>query len=199
MKRLLFINACMRGKEKSRTYELAEAFVQAIQHKFIVESIDLNQTRLDYLNAERCLLREQLSAANNLQAAEFGLARQFAAADRVVIAAPFWDLNIPAALKVYLENIAATDIAFRYTSTGEVQGLCAATKMLFIATCGGIYRGTNSECLEMATPYMRALCMMFGIKEFDSMLLEGLDIYGVDVQTMLEQAKQELLVKAEVF
>lgn len=199
MENLLFINACMRGREKSRTYELAEFFLQELASDFIVDTVDLNKTQLAYLNAKRCLLREQLLAEGDLQSEEFSLARQFAKADRVVIAAPFWDLNIPAALKVYLENIAATDIAFRYTDKGEVQGLCAASKLMFIATCGGIYRGTNIEHLEMATPYIRALCFLFGIKEFDSIVVEGLDIYGADVQGLLEQAKQALTVKAEVF
>ena len=35
----------------------------------------------------------------------FDLAKQFAEADEVIIAAPFWDLSFPAALKQYFEQI----------------------------------------------------------------------------------------------
>lgn len=199
MEKLLFIDACMRGHEQSRTYKLVMDFLQAVQDKFVIETVDLNKLQLDYLNEKRCLLREQLIADGDLQHAEFDLAGQFAAADKIVVAAPFWDLNIPAALKVYLENIAAVDIAFKYTDNGEVQGLCRADKLLFIATCGGVYSGTQLAHLEMATPYMRALCTMFGIKEFASVIVEGLDIYGADVQSILTQARVQILSKAEGF
>lgn len=199
MKKLLFIDACMRGHQQSRTYKLAMDFLQAVQDKFIIETVDLNKQQLSYLNEASCVLRDQLIADGNLQHAEFGMARQFATADKILVAAPFWDLNIPAALKVYLENIAAVDIAFKYTDKGDVQGLCQADKLLFIATCGGTYSGTPLAHLEMATPYIQALCTMFGIKEFSSVIAEGLDIYGVDVESILAQARAQILSKAEEF
>ena len=54
----------------------------------------------------------------------FCYARQFAAADRIVIAAPLWDLSFPAQLKVYLENIYVTGIVTKYSEAGEPVGLC---------------------------------------------------------------------------
>ena len=31
---------------------------------------------------------------------------------RIVVAAPFWDLSVPAVLKVYIENISADGVTF---------------------------------------------------------------------------------------
>ncbi len=48
----------------------------------------------------------------------FRYARQFAGADEIVIAAPYWDLSFPSVLKVYLEHICITGITFQYTPEG---------------------------------------------------------------------------------
>ena len=59
----------------------------------------------------------------------FELARQFAAADQIVIAAPYWDLSFPAALKQYFEQINVLGITFAYTPEGVPKGLCRARKL----------------------------------------------------------------------
>ena len=46
---------------------------------------------------------------------EISYAKQFAGADTIVIAAPFWDLSFPAILKTYIENIYVTGIVSRYS------------------------------------------------------------------------------------
>lgn len=40
----------------------------------------------------------------------FDVAKQFARTDMVVVAAPFWDMGIPAKLKIYFENVSVSDI-----------------------------------------------------------------------------------------
>lgn len=49
--------------------------------------------------------RDALLAEKKYDDEMFRYARQFAAADRIVIAAPLWDLSFPAQLKVYLRCI----------------------------------------------------------------------------------------------
>lgn len=66
----------------------------------------------------------------------FRYAKQFANADEIVVAAPFWDLSFPAKLKIYLEQIAVAGITFRYTN-GRPTGLCKAKKLTYITTSGG--------------------------------------------------------------
>ena len=55
------------------------------------------------------------------------LARRIAAADRIVIAAPFWDMSFPSALKVFFENMSLFGITFD-SNEKECYGLCKAEK-----------------------------------------------------------------------
>ncbi len=55
----------------------------------------------------------------------YALARQFRAADAVAVAAPFWDLSYPAALRTYIEYISANGLTYHYDAAG-CHGDCAA-------------------------------------------------------------------------
>lgn len=74
--------------------------------------------------------RDALWSAGKLEQPMFEPAWQFAAADKLVIAAPFWDMSFPAILKIYLERISVTDLTFGYSRGGghggAVPGLQAA-------------------------------------------------------------------------
>lgn len=74
--------------------------------------------------------RDALLAEKKYDDEMFRYARQFAAADRIVIAAPLWDLSFPAQLKVYLENIYVTGIVTKYSEASEPVGLCRAKRAL---------------------------------------------------------------------
>ena len=122
---LLFINACVRAE--SRTKRLADCLLTAL-HEPVTE---LRLEDVSFLRVDEAFLqkRDQLLAAQELDHPMFDLARQFAAADTIVLAAPFWDLSFPAALKAYLEQINVVGVTFRYSPEGIPQGLCRAKKL----------------------------------------------------------------------
>lgn len=62
----------------------------------------------------------------NFSDAYFDWAKEFASADAVVIAAPYWDFSFPAVLKQYLEAITIVGLTFYYTEEGFPKGLCKA-------------------------------------------------------------------------
>ena len=102
MPQLLFVDACVRGAE-SRSRMLAERFLSsyaaanpdaAILHR------DLMRDRLEPQYPEVLARRDALAAAGKLDDPLFADAWQFARADRIVLAAPFWDLSFPAILKI---------------------------------------------------------------------------------------------------
>lgn len=68
---------------------------------------------------------------------EYRMAKQFAAADFIVIAAPYWDDSFPSVLKVYLEHICVNTITFSYGSGGKPVKLCHANRLVYITTAGG--------------------------------------------------------------
>ena len=187
MENLLFINSCVRG-ERSRTLKLARRFLAGYQKAHpdtVITQRDLCAERLQPQYPEILAERDALWNAGKLDQPMFEPARQFAAADKIVVAAPFWDLCFPAVLKIYLERVTVADITFGYDAQGAMVGKCRASKLLYITTRGGNYAGTE---LEMGTPIMKALCTMYGIPELLTLAAEGLDDVRQDKQALLDAA-----------
>ena len=198
MENLLFINACVRG-ERSRTLKLARRFLAGYQKAHpdtVVTQRDLCADRLQPQYPEVLAERDALWNAGKLDQPMFEPARQFAAADKIVVAAPFWDLCFPAVLKIYLERVTVADLTFGYDEQGAMVGKCRASKLLYITTRGGNYAGTD---LEMGTPIMKALCTMYGIPELVTLAAEGLDDVRQDGTALLSAALERADALAEAF
>ena len=118
---ILFINACVR--ENSRTLVLVKNILKDMSGEII--EVNLNKENIVSLNRELLEKRESLIHSGNKTDPMFRYAKQFAEADEIVIAAPFWDLAFPAILKSYMEQITVSGITFEYIN-GRPSGLCAA-------------------------------------------------------------------------
>ena len=201
MEDLLFINACVRG-QKSRTLRLARRFLGAWQHahpEAVVTERDLCRDRLSPQYPEVLEERDTLWSAGKLDDPLFQPARQFAAAGRIVIAAPFWDLSFPAILKIYLERISVTNITFGYDDLGRSVGLCKADKLLLITTRGGDFSIPEISWMEMGARQLEALCTMYGIPSFQCLTAQGLDDIRNDKEAILAQAMDQAEKLAEAF
>ena len=161
MEEVLFINACVRGGEQSRTLWLARTFLKEYQKnnpESRVTELNLMQMELNCMMNRVFQEREELILRKELEDKTFDLARQFAKADKIVIAAPFWEFSFPAVLKVYIENVSVAGISFEYVDNGS-RGLCKADKLLFVTTRGGYYSEGFAATLEMGSRYLEALCV----------------------------------------
>ena len=145
MKKVLFVDCCIR-REASRSKELAEYFIQKLEETgaYEIERLCLMDENLSYFSDGFFLQREALLAEGKFDHPRFRYAHQFAAADKIVIAAPFWDLSFPALLKVYIENLCVDGITFHSDETG-LHGLCKADHMVFLTARGGIYTDSPME------------------------------------------------------
>lgn len=174
---LLFVDACPRGEGVSRTLAVAGEFLRAF--RFAAPDACVITHRLDEmglvpLTGRSLAEREARIDARDFSHAMFAPARDFARADTIVIAAPYWDLLFPAALKVYIEHMFIRELTFRYIDDKPV-GLCAARRALFITTAGG-----KIAALNFGERYLRAALGMLGIARFDAIALEGIDMQGAD-------------------
>ena len=196
MVKVLYIDCCIR-REQSRTRILAEAFLAALQARgaYQVERLCLMDEPLKALSEGFFAQRESLLAENKRLHPRFRYAHQFSQADRVVVAAPFWDLGFPALLKLYIENISVEGITFGVDEHGT-HGLCKAKRLLFLTTRGGSY---NNSPLEMGARYLEALCKFFGIPRFDVVAADGLDLGREEVKTILDRTIGEALTLVEKF
>ena len=180
---ILFINGCVR--ENSRTLELAQAVLA--KETDAIEEVRLYPDGPNGLNAETLRLRDALLTNQELDHPMFRWARQFAAADTIVIAAPYWDLAFPAKVRAYLEEVTVSGITFRYGENGIPQGLCRAKRLIYVTTAGGpIFQNYGYE-------YIKALAQGFyGIPDVSLVRAEGLDIRGADPEAIMTRAKMEI-------
>lgn len=186
MEKILFINACVR--ENSRTLELAGCVMDKLRGE--VCEINLSLENIKPLDGEMLKKREQFSAENNFSEDMFRYAKEFAQADTILIAAPYWDLAFPALLKIYLEQITVCGITFRYKK-GMPYGMCRAGRLIYVTTAGGtIYDNFGFE-------YVKALAQkLYGIGKVLCFKAENLDIDGNDVEELMEKAKEK--IEAEI-
>ena len=186
MDKILLVNACARPG--SRTRQLTQSVLDKLEGT--VEEVWLYDRTLTALDAEGIEKREQAAHNRDFSDPVFDLAKQFAAADRIVVAAPYWDLMFPGVLKLYLENITVSDVTFRYTSDGRPEGLCRAKTLDYVTTSGG-YIGQN----DFGYSYIDALARnFFGIPTVRRYTAEGLDIFGNDPVEILRKAMADILL-----
>ncbi len=185
MNNILFINACCR--DNSRTNELAQCLLDNLNGQ--IKTVNLYDENIKPIDIALLSKRDNLLKNDMTDNELFALANQFAEANTIVIAAPYWDLMFPSILKVYLENITVCGITFRYSEKGIPQSLCKAKNLYYVTTAGG-YIGKNNFGFD----YIKALATeFFGISNIKFFSAEGLDIYGADVDRILQAAKMNIL------
>ena len=185
--KLLIVDCCISQRGKgSRTRQLLEAFQEAFcrtHPEAEVETVS-PQTLLALGPFDPAALdeRDALASVQAWDAPVFALARQFRTADAVAVAAPFWDLSFPAALRTYIEYISANGLTYHYEADG-CHGDCRAQRLVYLTTGGDVEREDSLGVL-----YWRQLCAMFGIGRFDYVFAGGLDLDPSRAPELLESA-----------
>ena len=184
IKPILFVNACVR--KESRTMKLAKMLLSRMNEPY--EELCLGEMSFSVVNEEYLNRRDRLIAQSNFQDSMFDLARQFAEAGTIVIAAPYWDMSFPAILKQYLEQINVVGITFRYSKEGAPIGLCKADRLIYVSTAGGHFVPE-----EFGFGYIKALSQnYYGIQDVRKIEASGLDIDGADVNEIMKAAEEDM-------
>ena len=177
---ILFVNACVR--ENSRTRALTEKILSGLEGN-IIEVRPATETG-PIVSEDFIISRNGASESGSFTDPAYAPARQFAEADMIVIAAPYWDLSFPAILKAYFEQINVQGLTFEYTDDGRIRGLCRAKRLIYVTTAGGPIISD-----EYGYGYVKALAQNFyGIPEVCQVKAEGLDIIGADVEKIMNGA-----------
>lgn len=180
----LLINACVRGNSRSRL--LADYLLSKLGGP--AEEVDLAGIHFPVADEAFLRRRDRLIAAGAFGDPLFRLAGQFARADRIVIAAPYWDLSFPAVLKQYFEQINVLGITFEYTPEGTPRGLCSAKKLYYVTTAGGAFVPE-----DFGFGYVKALAENFyGIPCVKQVMAKGLDIAGADEAGILREGRETI-------
>lgn len=168
--KLLIVDCCIR-EEKSATRKLYESYLKSLNRtNWEIEKVYLMHENILPLTNDDIKLRDKLLQSSNTEHEIFKYAKQFAAADEIIIAAPYWDLSFPSLLRVYFERISVVGITFDYEGTKSI-GCCKAGKIIYFSTCGGFINGEH-----LGVEYVKQLAKVFGINNVEKYIVEGLDI-----------------------
>ncbi|MFT8414287.1 FMN-dependent NADH-azoreductase 2 [Oenococcus oeni] len=123
---------------------------------------------------------------------------EFLENDKYVFINPMYNLFLPAELKQYFDVVAIVGKTFKYTEKGPV-GLLKNKKAFHIQSTGGIYQGKDNEDQDIGDLYLRAIMKLFGINDYQSVLLEGVDNFPDQAEKMLNEASLKAMESAKVF
>ena len=192
MKKLLYIDACIRD-EMSRTKRIASPIVEALKQKYEVQTLVINDLDLSIVK------KELITKRNNgvIDPQVMSWAESVRDADRIVIAAPFWDMSFPAALKNFLELCSIFNVTFK-SDEKTCYGNCKAEKMLYITTRGMDI--STGDVLEQGTRYLKAISWLWGIGPMQVISAQNMDyISEKEIEERINKAISEGLRIAEEF
>lgn len=192
MKKLLYIDSCIRN-ELSRTKRIAAPIIEKLSERYEVESIVINDLELSPVQYDENRRR----AGGTVSKEALCWANKIKNADRIVIAAPFWDMSVPAALKTFFELCSLFGVTFD-SNDKTCFGLCKAENLMFITTRGMAIK--TGDPLEQATPYIKALSWLWGIKGLEVVARDNFDyLPQEEIEKEIASAIKEGLELAEKF
>ena len=179
---ILYINSCVR--ENSRTDALARRLLDKLGGDY--EELYLPGEDLRPLDRETLDRRTAFCRDGIFEDPMFDYAKQLAAADTIVIAAPCWDLSFPAVLKLYIENIYVTGLVTKFDDEGHSVGLCRADKLYYVTTGGGRIDPVYGY------EYLRDMFVnLFGVRDAELLAVAMLDIAGNDPEAILAERRRD--------
>ena len=201
MSKVLYIKANAKPAGQSKTFAVSDYFIE--QYKKYnpqdeIITLNLYQENIDFLCCDDITAVFGRKTEESKQHPILKYAYQFLEADKYVVAAPFWNLGLPAILKAYLDYICITGITFKYTENGPV-GLCLGKKAVHIVSRGGNYMEGPATGFEMGDRYLRVLFGFLGITDFSTIAIEGVDIIGADVEKLMNRAQKNADELASTF
>ncbi len=183
-KNVLFVNACVR--ENSRTLALANRVLSHLNGTVV--EYNLESAGLRPLTRETLAKRDALLAAGDKTDPMLRPALDFAGADEIVLAAPYWDLSFPASVKTWIEHINCVGLTFAYGSDDMPYGLCKAKRLFYVMTAGGPVFPPNE-----GFAYVETLCKAFyGIPAVQLFSAACLDVRGANVDAIMGKACTEI-------
>lgn len=191
MRKILYVNACVKRDIASRTDRLAQAYLNKCleSQDCSLSIVNLEETVMFPLSGKSLAEREKAIENNDFSGSAFELARNFAAADEVVIAAPYWDMSFPASLKLYIEQLCINKLTFCYDEMGRPRGLTNIKKAVYLTTSGGYIGDYN-----FGFDYIKGVfSTLFGIADISFYSAEGFDIFGNDPEQILADTIEKML------
>jgi FMN-dependent NADH-azoreductase len=173
MPTLLRVDSSAMNRDASTSRQLTDAFVQEWQRLHsdgTVISRDLSASPLPQMSAGWIAAAHTPEAARTPEqrkvlAISDELIAELQAADEYVIGVAMYNFSIPAALKLWIDQIVRAGKTFSYES-GTPAGVLRQKKATFLIASGGVYEvGTPAGEMNFVEPYLRAIFAFIGVAD----------------------------------
>ena len=190
MSKLLYIQASPR-KERSRSREVADAFVEAYRQDHPddeVVTLDLFEADLPAIDgltvqAKYTILHgldhspDEALAWRDVE----GVIAQFTSADKYVLAAPMWNFGVPYRLKHYIDVLVQPSYTFSFSPEEGYAGLVTDKPILLVQASGGDYSAAETAALDHQRSYLAQVLGFIGFEDIQSIVIEPTLHGGPDV------------------
>ncbi|EJN05943.1 NAD(P)H-dependent oxidoreductase [Phyllobacterium sp. YR531] len=197
MKKVLFINSTPKPMENSITLQMAHNFIEnykSVNPYDEISTLNLYEENIRFLDLDNL---NQMFSKDPEKIDFVHYTKQFVEADRYIIAAPMWNLTVPAILSAYLDYANVQGLTFYYTATGAVGMLGGkGKKAVLISSRGGGYSEGKWEPFEMAERYVRKQFEFLGITDFQLVLMDWADVLQGDELDRAKKLSMENASKA---
>lgn len=105
--------------------------------------------------------------------------------DLIVLSVPIYNFGVPAALKLWIDQVARAGLTFRYTENGPV-GLLNGKRAVILVASGGTQVGSE---IDFATPYLKHVLGFLGIHDVEIVAADQLMASGPE---KIEQTKEQV-------
>ncbi|MCI3924697.1 FMN-dependent NADH-azoreductase [Paenibacillus sp. TRM 82003] len=211
MEKMLYITANPKAVEQSYCLSVGQAFLEAYRGAKpgaeIIE-LDLYQTHIPQIDTDvfsgwgklqQGKAFDELSADEKAKVARINeLTDQFIAADKYVFVTPFWNFSFPPIVKAYVDAICIAGKTFRYTAQGP-EGLLNNKKAVHIQARGGVYSEGPAKEMEFGDRYLRTIFGFVGIRDVETIAVEGMAQSPDQAQAIKEQAIARAREVAQAF
>lgn len=120
--------------------------------------------------------------------------QQFLNIDKVVVANPLWNLQVPTRLKAWIDTICVSGKTFRYDDKGEPIGLVTGKKAVHIQTSGGVFGSQDP-----ASIYVKLMFAFLGVTDFQKIAAEGMDHDPAHAEDIMDAARERTVEVARAF
>ena len=195
MARLLIVKAHPLDSKASYALRALEDFIYLYQEEYpgdAIEEVDVFEDipllDKDLLEAMSLAKKGQVLSQNQ----EKNLARynqlteQFLRADKIVIANPLWNLNVPSQLVSWVNTINVAGRTFKYGPEGSI-GLIKDKKVLHIQSNGGVYEGKDA-----ASIYIRDIFKFLDVEDIYQVFIEGQSAEPARAEEIYQEALEKL-------
>lgn len=124
--------------------------------------------------------------------------QEFLAADVVIIGVAFYNFSISSQLKAWIDRIAVSGKTFRYTESGQLQGLAGNKRVILAIARGGFYADESpARSMEHAETYLRSAFSFIGVTDLNVIEADGLKVSAEQRQAAIARAQQRITETVE--